>query len=180
VLAVMDEAYADFSDLGLKPDFCAMIRSGNYPNLVLLRTFSKAYGMAGLRLGYGIASEELIQNLHRVHQPFNVNGMAIVAGIATLENPHHKLDVVAQTRLGRNFIEQKLKAFEIPFLPSQANFLMVFVKDGKKAFDALIERDLIVRELASFGLPEYIRVTVSNPEHNRKCVNALFEIYKKL
>jgi len=175
MLAVIDEAYADFSDPALKPDFCAMIRNGNYPNLVLLRTFSKAYGMAGLRLGYGIASDDVIQNLHRVRQPFNVNGLAIAAAIAALENPHHKLDIVTQTRLGRNFIEQKLKSFKIPFLPSQANFLMVFVKDGKIAFDALAKRDLIVRELTSFGLPEYIRVTASNPEHNRKFVNALSE-----
>jgi histidinol-phosphate aminotransferase len=176
ILVVIDEAYADFCDSDLKPDFSAMIRCNRYPNLIVTRTFSKAFGMAGLRLGYGLCHKHVIEMLRKMGQHFNVNSMAVAAATASLENLSHYREVVEQVKVGRRYLEQKLWEMGIFYLPSKANFLMIRTGDGKRAFDDLGERGIIVRELSSFGLPEYIRVTVSNMEHNKKVINAVQEL----
>ncbi|MBN2143364.1 MAG: histidinol-phosphate transaminase [Candidatus Aureabacteria bacterium] len=176
IVVVIDEAYSDFCDTAFKPDFSAMLRSGHYPNLIVTRTFSKAFGMAGLRLGYGIAHKHTIEMLRKMGQHFNVNSMAVAAANATLENLSHYREVVDQVRVGRRYLEQKFSEMGISYQPSQANFIMIKTGNGKRAFDDLAERGIIVRELSSFGMPEYIRVTVSSMEHNKKLVQALGEL----
>ena len=176
IIVAIDEAYVDFSNPALRPDFSKMILSGKYPNLIILRTFSKAFGLAGLRLGYGISNPVMSEYLKRMGQHFNLNSMALTAGLASVKNLSHYKRIVSQTKLGRNFIEKELSKAGIPFIPSEANFIMIQVGDGKQVFEKLGEKGFIVRELASFGLPEYIRVTVSNMEHNEAFMKALKEI----
>jgi histidinol-phosphate aminotransferase len=175
ILVVIDEAYADFCDAGLRPDLVSLIRSGKYPNLVVLRTFSKSFGMAGLRLGYGIACEEVVRNLSAMAQPFNVNSLAAVAAKVSLEKRSHHHRIVRQTRQGRAFLEKKLDEMKIPFVPSQSNFVMLRVGNAAAAADFLEGRGILVRDLGSFGFPEHIRVTVALQEHNRRFLAALKE-----
>ena len=140
-----------------------------------MKTFSKAFGLAGLRLGYGIACKAIIENLRKVSQPFNINSMAIVAGMSSLLRLGHYHRIIQQTCQGRLYLEKKLQSLEIPFIPSQANFIMVYVKNAQEATQFLAKRGLFVRDLTSFGLREYIRVTISNHEHNRLFVEAMKE-----
>jgi len=179
ILVVIDEAYADFCEDDLKPDFISMIKSGRYPNLIVLRTFSKAFGLAGLRLGYGIACKSIIFNLKKVSQPFNVNALAIVAGVDSLNKLSHYYRVIHQTSVGKKYLEAKLRESEIPFIATFANFIMIHVSDAKEVAAYLGNQGIIVRDLTSFGLNNYIRVTISNHEHNRQFISQLNDYYKK-
>lgn len=170
-IIIIDEAYLDFCASNLK------FKLSNNPNILVLKTFSKAFGMAGLRLGYGIASKDIIINLQKMGQHFNVNSFAITAGIESLKNLKHYNNIVSKTIIGRDYIQNSLKKLNIPFLYSHANFIMIYVKNAKKAFDLLASKGIIVRELSSFGFPEYIRVTISNQSHNKKFIAALKDVY---
>lgn len=176
ILVIIDEAYADFTDSNLKPDFISMIKSGKYPNLIVLRTFSKAFGMAGLRLGYGIGTSAIISNLMKVAQPFNVNSMAVAGALESLNKISHYNSIVKQTIQGKTYLERKLKELGCIIIPSEANFLMIKVKNVKKTVEFLADHGIIVRDLTSFGLNDYIRVTVGNHDLNRKFINAFSEL----
>ena len=180
ILIVIDEAYGDFCDNDLKPDVNAMINSGKYPNLIVLKTFSKAFGLAGLRLGYGIAFKDIIKNLQKVSQPFNINSLAIVAGIESINTLRHFYRVVDQTAIGKRYLEKKLKELKIPYLTTFANFIMIYVKNAKKIASFMGSQGIIIRDLTSFGLKEYIRVTISNHEHNRQFISLLEEYQRSL
>lgn len=176
IVVVMDEAYGDFCDAGLKPDFSKMILSRKYPNLLVLRTFSKAFGLAGLRAGYGLGDPGMINYLKRVGQHFNLNRFAIAAALASLENRSHYQKIVEKTRLGRDYLEREFLKCGIPYTPSFANFIMIHTGNGAETFERLGKKGFIVRELDSFGLPEYIRMTVSSMEHNREFLKILKDI----
>jgi histidinol-phosphate aminotransferase len=175
VIAVFDEAYFELMPEEQKPDLISKIKAGR-ENLIVLRTFSKAYGLAGLRIGYAIGYEKLIEALNHARQPFNVNAMAQAAALAALDDDEH----IAKTRdvnfQGLELFAEKLPVLGIEFVPSFANFVLVKTGNGREVFNELQKRKVIVRPMAGYGLPDWIRITVGTPEQNQKVLAALKEI----
>lgn len=175
IVVAFDEAYYEYVDR--PPDMLRFVRDGK--NIIVLRTFSKIHGLAGLRLGYGIARPELIQVLQKTREPFNVNGLAQAAGVAALQDEGHQRETKRVTEEGRAYLQKEFKAMKLDYLPSAANFVLVKVGDGHRTFKELLDRRIIVRALKGYHLPEWIRVSVGTMEQNRKCVAALQQILKK-
>lgn len=138
-----------------------------------MRTFSKAYGLASLRVGYGYASEEMAGLVDRVRQPFNVNALAQAAATAALDDQGFRDACVRENRTGLRRLEEGFSTLGLEWVPSQANFILVRVGDGAAVFDALQRRGVIVRPVASYGLPEWIRVTVGTAEQNERLLTEL-------
>ena len=172
IIVVFDEAYFEYLDD--PPDTLRFVREGR--NVAVLRTFSKIQGLASLRIGYGIARPELIQVLQKVRQPFNVNGLAQAAALAGLADEEHRRETKRVTDEGRVWLQEQFAAMNLRFVPSVANFILVNVGDGFKIFRALLERQIIVRALKGYNLPEWIRISVGTMEQNRRCVAALREV----
>ena len=147
-------------------------------NVVVLRTFSKIHGLASLRIGYGIARPELIQVLQKTRQPFNVNGIGQAAALAALTDEEHLLETKRITDKGRAYLQDQFKKMDLPFVPSAANFVLVKVGDGVNAFRKVLERQIIVRALKGYNLPEWIRISVGTMEQNRRCIAVLREVLK--
>jgi len=164
VIVVFDEAYIDF--LENPPDLRPLIAEGR--KVICLRTFSKIYGLAALRIGYGIASAELCGLLNRMRQPFNVNAIAQAAAIAALEDGEFAAKTARENRLGLAQIERGCRELGLEFVPSVANFMLVKVGDGARVFDALQRHGVIVRPVKSYGLPEWIRVTIGTHSQNER------------
>ncbi|HZP58858.1 MAG TPA: histidinol-phosphate transaminase [Opitutaceae bacterium] len=162
VVFAIDEAYAEFVEN--PPDLRPLIREGR--PVVCLRTFSKIYGLASLRVGYGYASPAFAALLNRVRQPFNVNAIGQAAALAALDDREFVAACVAQNRAGLRQLEAGFRALGREFVPSVANFILVKVGDGARVFDALQRRGMIVRPLNPYGLPEWIRVTVGTRAQN--------------
>jgi histidinol-phosphate aminotransferase len=171
VLVVFDEAYIELLPPGDQPDCLKYVRQGR--KAMVLRTFSKTYGLAGLRIGYGIASGECIALMQRVRQPFNTTAMAQVAAIAALEDDRHVAATRTMIRNGLDYFEAVFRKRRLEFVPSVANFIMVKVGQGRRVFDAMQRSGVIVRPMDPYGLPEYIRITVGTPAQNRRCMTAL-------
>lgn len=169
VIVVFDEAYAEF--LPQPADLRPLIREGR--KVVCLRTFSKIYGLASLRIGYGYASAELCALLNRVRQPFNVNAIAQAAAIAALDDTGFANHCAEANRAGLAQIEAGCRNLGIDFVPSVANFMLVRVGDGAAVFGKLQGRGVIVRPVKSYGLPEWIRVTIGTPEQNARFLREL-------
>jgi histidinol-phosphate aminotransferase len=169
VIGVFDEAYADY--LEHAPDLRPLIREGR--KIVCLRTFSKIYGLASLRIGYGYASGELCALLNRVRQPFNVNAIAQAAAIAALEDREFAQRCARENRAGLAQLEQGCRALGLEYVPSVANFMLVKVGEGSRVFDALQRRGVIVRPVKSYGLAEWVRVTTGTPEQNERLLREL-------
>ena len=169
VIGVFDEAYAEFLDKA--PDLRPLIRAGR--KIICLRTFSKIYGLASLRIGYGYASSELCAMLNRVRQPFNVNAIAQAAAVAALEDREFAERCVRENRAGLQQIEAGCRELGLEFVPSVANFLLVRVGDGTGVFETLQKRGIIVRPVKSYGLPEWVRVTVGTREQNERLLEEL-------
>lgn len=169
VVVVLDEAYAEY--VQAPPDLKPLIREGR--NLVCLRTFSKIYGLASLRVGYGYASAELCALLNRVRQPFNVNAIGQAAATAALDDREFALRCSLENRAGLRQLEQGCSALGLEWVPSEANFLLIRVGDGRRVFDALQSRGVIVRPMQSYGLPEWVRVTVGSSVQNERLLAEL-------
>jgi histidinol-phosphate aminotransferase len=169
VIAVIDEAYAEF--LENPPDLRPLIREGM--NVVCLRTFSKIYGLASLRVGYGYASAELCALLNRVRQPFNVNGIAQAAAVAALDDQEFAIRTARENRSGLTQIENGCRRLGLEFVGSVANFMLIKVGDGEGVFNVLQRRGVIVRPVKSYGLPEWVRVTVGTREQNDRLLAEL-------
>lgn len=174
VLAVFDEAYIEFVDKSLQSDLISRIKAGA-KNILLLRTFSKAYGLAGLRVGYAVAHPELIELLNHVRQPFNVNAMAQAAAIAALDDQDFIQMLKEANRSGLEFFYQNIPT-GIEYIPSSANFIMVKTGDATKHFIELQKKKIIIRPMAGYGLPEWIRITIGTEEQNRRVLAALAEL----
>lgn len=172
VIVVFDEAYADY--LETPPDLRPLIREGR--NVIGLRTFSKIYGLASLRVGFGYAAEELCALLNRVRQPFNVNAIAQAAATAALDDRAFALRSRTENAAGLRQLEDGCRKLGLPIVPSVANFMLVQVGDGRAIFDALQRRGIIVRPVASYGLPEWVRVTVGTQEQNDRVLTELGRI----
>ena len=174
VLLVMDEAYIEFLDDAV--NLVPLIRDGQMKNLILMRTFSKIFGLAGLRLGYGIASPEIINALEKIRQPFNINSIAQAGAMAALDDEEHFAATKANNAAGVEFFESAFKAMKLEFIPSAANFVLIRVGDGAKVFSELQKRGVITRPMAGYQLPEWLRISVGSPAENERCLAALKEI----
>ncbi|MHB8874609.1 MAG: histidinol-phosphate transaminase [Myxococcaceae bacterium] len=175
VVVVLDDAYVDYCEPGLNlPDTVALVRAR--PRTVVLRSFSKAYGLAGMRLGYAISSVELVDYMLKVRRPFSVSRLAIAAGRAAIDDREHVERTVRLTREGRAYLHQELTALGYRAVKSHANFVMVELGGADAVLTlvrSLLERGLIVRPLAPFGLPCALRITVGTERENRALIEAL-------
>jgi histidinol-phosphate aminotransferase len=171
VLLVMDEAYIEFLDQPL--DLLSDVRAGTFENLLLMRTFSKLHGLAGLRLGYGIASPSLIRQLERVRQPFNTNALAQVAALAALADHDHVRRTRENNRIGLETLARGFDELGLEYVPSAANFILVRVGHAA-AIDAALQRlSVITRPMAGYDLPEWLRISVGTPAENQRALAAL-------
>jgi histidinol-phosphate aminotransferase len=177
VLLVMDEAYIEFLDDPV--DLLPMIRSGEKPNLLIMRTFSKIFGLAGLRLGYGIAHPDLIAALEKIRQPFNINSIAQAGALAALDDTTHVQNTRKNNAEGRNLLAEALAQLGLETIPSSANFILARVGDGLGVFNELQKRGVIVRPLGGYQMPEWIRISVGTRQENDRCLAALKDILKK-
>lgn len=164
VILVLDEAYYEFLDDA--PDTIAYVKAGR--KVVLMRTFSKIQGLAGLRIGYGLASTELAGLLQRARQPFNANSLAQVGALAGLQDDEHQNKTKAITDEGRREMEAAFQQMGLHYIPSAGNFVLVKVGDGGAVFKYLLKKGIIVRSMVSYHLPEYIRVSVGTKEQNAR------------
>jgi histidinol-phosphate aminotransferase len=171
VLLVMDEAYIEFLDGAA--DLISLIRSGVKPNLLLMRTFSKIFGLAGLRLGYGIAHPDLIAAFEKVRQPFNINSIAQAGALAALDDDAHRQRTRANNATGLKLFAEAFAKLGLEFIPSAANFVLVKVGAGQKVFEAMQRQGVIVRPMGGYQLGEWIRITVGTPAENERCLKAL-------
>ncbi len=172
VLAVVDEAYIELMPEKDRPDLIREIREGRR-NLVVLRTFSKAYGLAGLRLGYAVADAGLIAMLEHVRQPFNANAMAQAAAMAALDDEAHMARSLRLVEEGLAFFARELDALDIPYVPSSANFILIKTGSGREMCAALQQRHVITRPMNGYGLPDWIRITLGTAAQNARVLSAL-------
>jgi histidinol-phosphate aminotransferase len=174
VIVVFDEAYFEFLDR--PPDTLQFVREGR--NIVVLRTFSKIHGLAGLRIGYAVGPADLVQVLHKTRQPFNVNSIAQVGALAALEDEKHLCETKQAIDEGRAYLQEQFSKMKIPFVPGTANFVMVNVGDGHAIFEKLLRQGIIVRPLKGYNLPEWVRISVGTMEENKKLIAALKEVMR--
>jgi histidinol-phosphate aminotransferase len=176
VLVVLDEAYGEYLDPAERYESLAWV--DRFPNLLVCRTFSKIYGLASLRVGYGVARPELVDVINRIRQPFNVNAFALEAAAAALED---EAFVARSAELNRQGLRQLYEGFArlgLRWVPSRGNFVMVHVGDAGAVNEELLDRGVIVRPIAGYGLPEWLRVTVGLPEENARFLDALADILR--
>lgn len=174
-VAVFDEAYYEF--MGDPPDCLAYVREGR--NAVVMRTFSKSQGLAGLRIGYGMMPERISQWLGRARQPFNANAMAQAAALAAIADTEHQRRTREIVDQGRQRLEATLAAAGIEFVPSSANFVLMRVGRGRQVFDALLRQGVIVRPMDSYKLPDWIRVSIGTPPQMDRFLEALAHVLNR-
>jgi histidinol-phosphate aminotransferase len=170
-LLVLDEAYRDFCDDPAGPDGVALL--GHYPRLVVLRTFSKVFGLAGLRVGYAVAARDTIDRLNRVRAPYNVNRLGQIAALAALEDRGHWERTRQLVITERAFLSRELARRGYAFPPSQANFLLVKIAEAARAGEALFRAGLLVRDGAAIGFPGHLRISVGTREVNERLLAVL-------
>lgn len=171
VAVVVDEAYSEYLPANLRYDCVALLKE--HPNLIVTRTFSKVYGLAGLRVGYGLMHPHVADLLNRVRQPFNVNSLALAAAAAALEDRKFVAKSVRMNRTGMERLERGLKALGLEFIPSCANFLSFRVSRARMVYEKLLRLGVIVRPLANYDMPDHLRVTIGTPKENEKFLKAL-------
>jgi histidinol-phosphate aminotransferase len=171
VLLVMDEAYIEFLDDPL--DLVSLVRLGARKNLILMRTFSKIYGLAGLRIGYGIGNPEFISALEKIRQPFNVNLLSQTAALAALDDAEHVRKTRQNNFAGLEFFAKEFRELKLEYVPSHANFILVRVGEGQKFFEAMQRQGVIVRPMGGYQLPQWIRISIGTPQENERCLTAL-------
>ena len=171
VVIALDQAYLEFQagPLDLLPE----LREGRRTNLLLMRTFSKIYGLAGVRLGYGIGNPEFIAELEKIRQPFNINAIAQAGVLAALDDAAHADRTRRNNERGLKFYARAFRRLGLEFIPSAANFILVRVGDGQRVFGELQKLGVIVRPMGGYELPEWIRISVGKPKQNQRCLEAL-------
>jgi histidinol-phosphate aminotransferase len=172
VLVVLDEAYNEYLPADLRADSVKWLK--RHPNLILTRTFSKAYGLAGLRVGYAFAHASVADILNRVRQPFNVNSLALAAARAALDDMEFVARSYAENLQGLRQLEEGAKRLGLDYIPSYGNFLTVRVGKAAEIYKRLLRRGVIVRPVGgAYQLPEHLRVTIGTPEENERFLAAL-------
>jgi histidinol-phosphate aminotransferase len=177
VIAIFDEAYYEYVDNPDYPNMIDYVKAG--ANVILLRTFSKIYGLAGLRVGYAIARPELIACLNQVRQPFCVNSIAQAGAAASLEDPEQVLRSRLVNSEGKKYLYQELDKMGLPYVPTEANFIFVDIKTNcKPVFTEMLKRGVIIRTGDIFGYPNFIRVTIGTTEENARFIDTLKKVLK--
>lgn len=172
VIVVVDEAYFEYMQNEDYPDVIEYIKKG-YP-VIVLRTFSKAYGLAGLRLGYAIASPEIIKPMSMVRDPFNVNRIAQEAARAVIKDNSFLQKTIEMNEKGKQYLYQELEKRDINYVPTEANFILINMEmDSMYVFNKLLRMGVIIRPGKPLGYPEHIRVTVGLPEENKIFINSI-------
>ncbi|USE39099.1 histidinol-phosphate transaminase [Endozoicomonas sp. SCSIO W0465] len=175
VIVVLDEAYFEYGLGGDLPNGSELL--DRYSNLVVTRTFSKAYGLAGARVGYSISNPDIADVLNRLRQPFNLNLPAQAGAMAALGDDAYLQQSIAINQQGMKYLEQGLAGLGLDWIPSSANFVTVdFKRNAMPIYEGLLSRGVIVRPVASYGMPEHLRISIGLPEENRRCLDALGQI----
>jgi len=169
VVLAIDEAYFDFARRPDFPDALAWV--ARRPGTIALRTFSKLYGLAGLRIGYGVADPELAGYLERARHPFNVNRLAEAAALAALDDDEHAERTRRNNAAGAEYLSRELRALGVEVWPTDANFVLARI--GAGLWERLLEQGVIVRPLSGFGMPEHVRISIGLPEENERLLKAL-------
>ncbi len=176
VVIVLDEAYYEFArEQKDYPDSLALLKE--YKNLVITRTFSKAYGLSGLRIGYAVAHPEITQALHKVREPFNVNLLAQEAARAALEDAAHLQKTLKLVREGRQKLVRELRRMNVRCVDTVTNFILADLGcDAQAIYEKMLKKGVIVRSMAAWGMPSFIRVTIGKPLENTKFIKVLKEV----
>jgi histidinol-phosphate aminotransferase len=175
VIVVMDEAYIEF--VRDRTSLTGLDYLDGDKHVVTLRTFSKTYGLAGLRIGYGVMKEDLASLMHRVRQPFNTNLLAQVGALAALDDDAFLDKTVSMVHKGLDFLYREVEKLGLGYFPTQTNFFLIDVEqDAKGVFENMLQRGVIIRPMTAYGYPTYIRVNVGLPEENQRLVEALREV----
>jgi len=177
VVVVFDEAYYDYVEDQNYPNSLSYVLEEK--NVIILRTFSKIAGIAGIRVGYGIARPELISYLNRVVNPFTTNRLAQVAALASLDDEEHRKKVLRSNQEGKKYLYRELKEIDLFYLPTEANFIFIDLKeDSEVIFEKLLKKGVIIRPGKTWGCPRFIRVTIGTAYENEKFIQALKEVIK--
>jgi len=174
VVVVLDEAYNEYIPATERVDTTAWLK--DFPNLLICRTFSKIYGLAGLRVGYGVASAEIADLMNRVRQPFNVNNLAIAGALAALDDDAFLNASYELNRRGMAQIVEALEAHGLEYIPSYGNFVTFRAGDAAAVNQKLLKQGVIVRPIAGYGLPEWLRVTIGTEAENVRFIEALAKV----
>ena len=182
VVVALDEAYIDFARPELHLDVYSLIRHAeNRCPVAFLRTFSKVYGLPGLRLGYGLMPKEVAACLHKVRQPFNINSLAQAGALAALRDQAYFQDIVARNRCGREFLTGRLSRLGCDCLPSETNFIFFDIHaDADRLYQAMLYKGVIIRSMAAYGHPSCLRVTVGTEEENARFLAAIEECLRDI
>lgn len=172
VMVIFDEAYHEF--LHDAPDTLKYVREGR--NVVIMRTFSKIQGLAGLRIGYGITTPEIAEVLQKCRQPFNTNMIAQAGAIAGLADEEHQQRTRDLNDEGLPFLHNAFEAMGLEYVPSVANFVLVKVGDGDAVFKAMLQKGVIIRTMSGYKLPEWVRISIGTMDQNRRCIETLKEV----
>ncbi|HEY7805371.1 MAG TPA: histidinol-phosphate transaminase, partial [Orrella sp.] len=175
VTVVLDEAYNEYLPADIRIDSVALVK--RFANLVVSRSFSKAYGLAGLRVGFGVAQPALTDLMARVRQPFNVNSLAQAAAMAAFEDDEFLARSAQVNADGKQQLEKAFDALGLTYIPSFANFVLVEVGDAQAVNQALLKRGVIVRPVGADGLPNWLRISIGLPQENATLIRALTEVF---
>lgn len=152
----------------------------HYPNLIVTRTFSKAYGLAGIRVGYGVMHPNLAELINRVRQPFNVNTLGLIAATEALDDSEHLEKTLALNESGFSDWQNFLNSNKIPYIPSAANFITIDIgQESTPLYHAMLKQGVIVRPLHPYNMPNHLRITIGLPEENKRCMLALEMLLEK-
>lgn len=174
ILVVLDEAYNEYLPVEKRYDSVAWLKE--FPNLIISRTFSKAYGLASLRVGYALGHEQVMDMLNRVRQPFNVNSVAQAAAVAALQDADFVQQTFALNQRGMQQITDGLRQLKLDYIPSFGNFVSFKIADAMKVYRRLLELGVIVRPIANYAMPDYLRVSIGLEVENEKFLSALKQI----
>lgn len=176
-VVLVDEAYVDFVDADDYPNSIEYFDT--FPNMIVTRTFSKAFGISGIRLGYAITTTEIAGYLNRIREPFNTNSLAQAAGIAALGDEEYLARAIAVNKEGKEFYYAQFKEMGLEYITTQGNFILVKVGEGNsigmEIFNKMLHKGVIVRPMAGYGFPNWIRISIGLPEENRECIKVLKE-----
>ena len=175
IIVVLDEAYTEFTAEQERVDSFALLKK--YPNLVVTRSLSKAYGLAGLRIGYAVSNPEIADLFNRVRQPFNCNSLALAAAVAVMNDDAFVEKVAENNRVELNRYEAFCAKYGLAYIPSKGNFITIdFKRPAAPIYDALLREGVIVRPIAGYGMPHHLRISIGLPEENERLFNALIKV----
>lgn len=178
VIVVLDEAYTEFTHADERVDSFALL--AKYPNLIISRSLSKAYGLAGLRIGYAVSNPEIADLLNRVRQPFNCNSLAIASAIAVMQDDVFVKTVAENNRLEMARYEAFCQANQLDYIPSKGNFITIdFKRPAQPIYEALLREGVIVRPIAGYGMPNHLRISIGLPAENDRLFTALLKVLEK-